>query len=142
MKYKNKHKSTVVAPGKMCLSKLVAVFLLLASSSIAVRAADTPLVQTTSGKVQGFLDTNTTSVPLHKWYGVRFAQDTTGANRWLPPKPYFDGTAIFNATVYGPACLQGRANGGNGTSVQSEDCLRINVIAPVGAKNLPVYIYS
>lgn len=142
MKYKIKHKSTVVAPGKMCLSKVVAVFLLLASSSIVVRAADPPLVQTTSGKVQGFLDTNTTSVPLHKWYGVRFAQDTSGANRWLPPKPYFDGTAIFNATAYGPACLQGRANGGNGTSVQSEDCLRINVIAPVGAKNLPVYIYS
>ncbi|KAL0061259.1 hypothetical protein AAF712_011917 [Marasmius tenuissimus] len=49
---------------------------------------------------------------------------------------------IFNATVYGPACLQGRADGGNGTSLQSEDCLRINIIAPAGARNLPVYIYS
>lgn len=33
------------------------------------------------------------------------------------------------------------ADGGNGTSVQSEDCLRINVIAPVNATDLPVYLY-
>lgn len=143
VKYKDKHKVNSEQLRKMYSSKLVAAFLVLASSSIAVRATDPPLVvKTTSGKVQGFLDTSTTSVPLHKWYGVRFAQDTSGANRWLPPKPYFDRTSTFNATAFGPACLQGRANGGNGTSVQSEDCLRINVIAPVGAKNLPVYIYS
>ncbi|KAH8112629.1 carboxylesterase, partial [Phellopilus nigrolimitatus] len=101
------------------------------------------LVSTSSGPVQGFLDTNTTSVALQKWYGVRFAEDTSGVNRWRPPQPFVDTSgAIFNASQFGPACLQGRADGGNGTSVQSEDCLRINVIAPVGAKDLPVYIYS
>lgn len=115
--------------------------LVLARTVVTVGAADSLLVQTTSGKVQGYLDTTTTSVPLHKWYGVRFAQDTSGENRWRPPKAYFDGTSVFNASSFGPACLQGRANGGNGTSVQSEDCLRINVIAPAGAKSLPVYIY-
>lgn len=100
------------------------------------------LVNTTSGKVLGYLDTTTTSVPLQKWYGVRFAQDTSGANRWQPPQPFFDGKDVFNASAFGPACLQGRTDGGNGTSVQSEDCLRVNVIAPVGAKDLPVYVYS
>ena len=35
-----------------------------------------------------------------------------------------------------------RADGGNGTSIQSEDCLRINIIAPANATNLPVYLYA
>ena len=34
-----------------------------------------------------------------------------------------------------------RAYGGNGTAVQSEDCLLINIMAPHNASNLPVYIY-
>ena len=101
------------------------------------------LVSTTSGLVLGYLDNTTTSVPLQKWYGVRYAQDTSGVNRWRPPKPFVDASGeVFNASAFGSACLQGRADGGNGTSVQNEDCLRINVIAPVGAKDLPVYIYS
>lgn len=100
------------------------------------------LVQSTSGPILGYLDDTTVpSTPLQKWYGVRFAQDTSGENRWTPPKP-FTSNEVFNASAFGPACMQGRSNGGNGTSVQSEDCLRINVIAPVGAKDLPVYIYS
>lgn len=118
---------------------------------------------TTSGVVEGFVDDTTTpQTPLLKWLGVRFAQDTSGKNRWKPPQPYrsiLD--VVFNASEYGPACLQGRwavqltqhsparltqctirADGGNGTAIQSEDCLRINIIAPVNAKNLPVYIYA
>ena len=122
--------------------------ILLQASFIALALAQNPttndplLVSTTSGKIQGFRDTTTTSVALQKWYGVRFAQDTSGQNRWKPPKAFVDTKNVFNASAFGPACLQGRADGGNGTSIQSEDCLRINVIAPEGAKNLPVYLYS
>lgn len=103
-----------------------------------------PPISTTSGKVQGYLDDSTTSTPLQKWYGIRFAQDTSGQNRWRPPQPFKEANpdTVFNATQFGPACMQGRADGGNGTSVQSEDCLRINVISPDGANNLPVYVYS
>lgn len=103
-----------------------------------------PPISTTSGKVQGYLDTSTTSSSLQKWYGIRFAQDTSGQNRWRPPQPLtnVNQDAVFDATQFGPACMQGRTDGGNGTSVQSEDCLRINVIAPMGAKDLPVYVYS
>ncbi|PPQ86399.1 hypothetical protein CVT25_003579 [Psilocybe cyanescens] len=102
-----------------------------------------PIVRTTSGLVRGYVGSTTTPVALNKWLGVPFAEDTSDANRWRPPIPIKTTSQdIFNATVYGPACLQGRADGGNGTSVQSEDCLRINIIAPADAKNLPVYLYS
>lgn len=124
------------------LATFVALTFVAVSASAATVSSDPLVVNTTSGLVRGYLDTNTTSVNLHKWYGVRYAQDTSGENRWQPPKSYYDGDSVFDATAFGPACMQGRANGGNGTSVQSEDCLRINVIAPVGAKGLPVYIYS
>jgi carboxylesterase type B len=104
-------------------------------------------VNTTSGPITGFLDSTTTSTHLLKYYGIRYASSTSGSNRWAPPKPYFD-PDLFNATEFGPACMQGRADGGAGTSVQSEDCLRVNVIVPVldGKGNedglLPVYVYA
>ncbi|KAL5526290.1 hypothetical protein ACEPAF_8013 [Sanghuangporus sanghuang] len=112
--------------------------------AILVSASNPLLVRTTSGPVLGFLDNTTVpTTPLQKWYGIRYAQDTSGARRWRPPKPFVDNSGtVFNASEFGPACMQGRTDGGNGTSVQSEDCLRINVIAPIGAKDLPVYIYS
>ncbi|KAF8058614.1 carboxylesterase [Lyophyllum atratum] len=101
------------------------------------------IVSTTSGRVQGYLDIATTAAPLKKWLGIPYAQDTAAENRWKPPQPIKCASGpIFDATAYGPACLQGRADGGNGTAVQSEDCLRINVIAPRDAKDLPVYLYS
>lgn len=125
----------------MLQSLILFVATLVASVAAAAESTNPLLVKTTSGPVLGYLDTTTTSVPLQKWYGVRYAEDTSGVNRWTPPKP-FTSNEVFNASSFGPACLQGRADGGNGTSIQSEDCLRINVIAPVGAKNLPVYIYS
>ncbi|KAL0576436.1 hypothetical protein V5O48_005541 [Marasmius crinis-equi] len=104
------------------------------------------IVSTTSGKVGGYLDVSVpgVTIPLKKWLGMRYGADTAFENRWRPPQPVVvsDAGEIFDATSYGPACLQGRADGGNGTSIQSEDCLRINIIAPAGAHDLPVYVYS
>ena len=65
------------------------------------------LVSSTSGFVQGFLDTTTTSVPLNKWLGIRYAADTSGKNRWRAPQTVVV-PGVFSASVYGPACLQGR----------------------------------
>ncbi|KAI0031650.1 carboxylesterase [Vararia minispora EC-137] len=121
---------------------LLAVLLLTPLATLGVHAADPLLIRTTSGLVYGYADTATVpGATLNKWYGVHFAADTSGANRWRPPQS-FHSAGVFNASAFGPACLQGRANGGNGTSVQSEDCLRLNIIAPTGARALPVYVYS
>lgn len=88
------------------LAALVAIsFLCPLASADASRSS--LLVSTTSGLVQGFLDTTTTSVALNKWLGVYFAEDTSGANRWTLPKKTFR-PGIQNATAFGPACMQGR----------------------------------
>ncbi|KAI0315930.1 carboxylesterase [Amylostereum chailletii] len=126
------------------MPRLRLLTLLLVSTMFTCVLGDPLVVSTTSGTTQGYLDNTTASpISLQKWYGIRYAQNTSGANRWQPPQPYHDSTnTVFNASSFGPACMQGRADGGNGTSVQSEDCLRVNVIAPVDAKDLPVYIYT
>jgi carboxylesterase type B len=121
----------------VCLSNVAAI-------TPPINASLLPIVHTKFGAVQGFLDNATTPVPLQKWYGIRYGQDTSGTNLWCAPKqPAFD-DLVFNATAFGPACMQRRppATAGAGTEIQSEDCLRVNVIAPLGAKRLPVYIYS
>lgn len=114
------------------------------SGRAAPTASDKFLVHTTSGSVLGFRDNTTISnVSILKWLGIPYAQDTSGANRWRPPQSLrqVPNQTVLVANQFGPACLQGRADGGNGTAVQSEDCLRINVLAPENAKGLPVYIY-
>ncbi|EIN08033.1 carboxylesterase [Punctularia strigosozonata HHB-11173 SS5] len=121
---------------------LVRIFLTSLLGAAAASVGPALLAHTTSGPVQGFMDdTNGTTVQLKKWYGIRYAQDTSGNNRWRPPRPY-SSKATFDGHAFGPACIQAAADGGNGTEVQSEDCLRINVIAPVNASGLPIYLYT
>lgn len=145
--FPNEHKKEVAVSFKsatmLSLIQLVGLALFqTVTLASELEWSESLLVTTTSGRVYGFRDTNTTTVSLQKWYGLRYAQDTSGPNRWNPPKPYSDTINVFNASSFGPACLQGRADGGSGTSDQSEDCLRLNIVSPTGASNLPVYVYS
>jgi carboxylesterase type B len=91
------------------LRSLLALSALLASAAASRESGPRLLVRTTSGLVQGHVDdTNATTVPLLKWFGIRFAADTAGANRFRPPQPVVPAPGIFNATHFGPACLQGQ----------------------------------
>jgi carboxylesterase type B len=78
-------------------------------ASVAAASGPALLVQTTSGLVRGFNDTNTTSVQLQKWYGIRYAADTSGRNRFRPPQPVIPPPGIVDGTKFGPACLQGQS---------------------------------
>lgn len=85
-------------------------FSLVSADANAPQAGNDLLVDTTSGLVQGFLDTNTTDVPLKKWLGIPYADDTSGQNRWRPPQPVkVKSGQIVDASAYGPACMQGRS---------------------------------
>lgn len=86
---------------------------------------------------------------IEYFMGIPYAQDTSGANRFKPPRPYFPapGTRV-DATKPGPACPQALGQGfpplalGSITEV-SEDCLSLNIARPKldGHGPLPVMVW-
>jgi len=81
--------------------------------------------------------------------GVPFAAPPVGALRWRPPQPAAEWRDVRDATRFGPASVQGRPNGltdvvpyGGAPEPTSEDCLTLNVWAPVhGAAPAPVMVF-
>lgn len=81
---------------------------------------------------------------------IPYGQDTGGANRFKPPKPYVPVPhSTIDAQSYGPACPQELGEWllpislSNVTEV-SEDCLNLNVARPKGSSSkdrLPVMVY-
>ncbi|MCJ2141593.1 carboxylesterase/lipase family protein [Methylobacterium sp. E-066] len=103
------------------------------------------LVRTESGEVLG-----TTAHGVRTWRGIPFAAPPVGALRFrrpLPPEPW-QGTR--QADAFGPLPMQKRgfeAIGGAGARTpMSEDCLTINVSAPLadspGLRPVIVWIYG
>ncbi|KAJ9142692.1 Carboxylesterase [Pleurostoma richardsiae] len=86
---------------------------------------------------RGFADSNGNSVFL----GIPFAATTGGKNRWREAQdvPKLLPGTIVNATSFGPTCPQAITS--QYYSRQDEDCLNLNVWAPRGGKNLPVFVY-
>ena len=87
---------------------------------------------------------------IELFLGIPYAQDTSGNNRFKPPRPHvaLPGSTI-DATKPGPACPQPLGQIflplalGNITNV-SEDCLNLNVARPKmeGSRNkLPVMVW-
>lgn len=114
-------------------------------------------VATSSGVLHGFVDTSAPAV--RQFLGVPFAHPPTGALRWLPPTLLSNSTSSVNATSISPSCPQiplsqqtrpdvFSAKGGNQTEFFpienfSEDCLTLNVWAPVSSQSqkLPVLVW-
>ena len=65
--------------------------------------------------------------------GVPYARPPVGELRWRPPQPAAAWTGERDATRVGAICIQPPANGDNGVGPlpMSEDCLTLNVWAPV-----------
>lgn len=93
-----------------------------------------------SGPVTGVSDA---SINARYFKGIPFAATTGGVNRWLPPQPVAPWTTPFDASAFGPGCLQTHHNPDVPT-VQSEDCLNVNVYTPLNAAagaDLPVMVF-
>ncbi len=96
-----------------------------------------PSVQTKSGMVQGLTVANVSS-----FKGIPYAAAPVGEYRWRAPQPVTPWTEVRDATKDCADCPQ-RAWPGS-TSIQSEDCLFLNVWTPATAtkeSKLPVMVW-
>ncbi|KIK58088.1 hypothetical protein GYMLUDRAFT_45639 [Collybiopsis luxurians FD-317 M1] len=85
------------------------------------------------------------------YLGIPYAEPPLGDRRFRAPLPLNTtrieqeaGGLVVDATQYPNFCVQGSTGGGDAGGAGSEDCLKLNVYAPFGAKNgdnLPVLVY-
>jgi para-nitrobenzyl esterase len=90
-----------------------------------------PVVETTSGRVQG-----TTIDGVHRFLGIPYGGDTGGANRFRAPTPPVPWSGVREADAFGPSSWQPSAPnasetlktfGGFAEPSMGEDCLVLNV---------------
>ncbi|KAH6654742.1 acetylcholinesterase precursor [Truncatella angustata] len=81
---------------------------------------------------------------LNIWRGIRYAAAPIGDLRFRGPvEPEITGNSA-QADNFGPPCFQSTAIGVPyypPNAIANEDCLFLNIYAPDGAKDLPVYVY-
>jgi para-nitrobenzyl esterase len=129
------------------ISKICATFLLLPSTTVlaiqalAARAdiygESRPIVEIANGKLQGVASSG-----MVYFKDIPYASPPVGELRWRPPQPAKDWEGMRDASQFGQACPQPLIRGLNSELVPGhEDCLKLNVYGPVGAKNLPVMVW-
>lgn len=91
----------------------------------------------------------TTGDGVEQFQGIKFGEDTSGVNRFVPPKPYSPAAGSeVDATGEGPSCPQatpGCVPFMSDIPYQSEDCLNLRIARPADPslweKPLPVMVY-
>lgn len=92
-------------------------------------------VETRSGRVAGYVNDE-----MLIFKGIPYGADTSGANRFSPPRPPLPWTGVRSARAYGLIAPQDKGTGRLNDeeafifqwndSVEGEDCLRINLWTP------------
>jgi para-nitrobenzyl esterase len=120
------------------LGTLACVLCMVQASFAQETSASAPTVSIKTGKLSGSLASYGGAV----FKGIPFAQPPVGDLRWREPLPAKSWTGIRDATAFGPACVQGGAEGQN----SSEDCLTLNVWTPTWPMKKPaavmIWIYG
>jgi len=124
---------------------------------VSTSAQQPPAVRVDRGELQGVADSGVVS-----YKGIPFAAPPVGDLRWRPPQPTTRWTGVRQAAEFGADCMQGRFSPpppraattpattaspsprSSSERTSSEDCLFVNVWAPVSAapgKKLPVMFW-
>lgn len=118
----------------LCAASLLAMAHAAAAATIG---APTPVIQTTVGPIQGFVQNG-----LNNFLGIPYAQPPVGPLRWKPPVAPAAATTTLQTLAYGNFCPQGLSELSPGGG--AEDCLYLNVQGPANAtagSNLPVLFW-
>ncbi len=103
-------------------------------STPAAASPGDPVIRTNSGRLQGLVGT-----AMIQYLGIPYAAAPAGAMRWTPPTPVSPWTGIFQATQFGNVCTQVDPQDVaviKTKTIGDEDCLFLNVYAPIGKKRL------
>lgn len=101
------------------------------------------------GQLRGVVDANGTHIAFR---GIPFAAPPVGDLRWRPPQAVIPWEGVRVADTFAPMCAQPARPEGSifleyaGEQTTAEDCLYLNVFAPLGADNadgakLPVMVW-
>ncbi|GGX16163.1 carboxylic ester hydrolase [Pigmentiphaga litoralis] len=112
---RRKNKRLAAAGSAMAVTLLVTACGGSDSDDAPASQAPIATVRTASGPVTGAVG------EITSFKGIPYAAPPVGNLRWKAPQPAPAWTTARNATAFGPACIQG------GTTLQSEDCLTLNV---------------
>lgn len=123
------------------MKKSLLYLLIFGCFSLQAQQTNSPVVQTTSGKVKGI-----TEGGISVFKGIPYAAPPVGEFRWRPPQPVKPWVGIFDANKYGSNCAQGGWGAAAGTIQEgsSEDCLYLNLWLPARAEDdakLPVMVW-
>lgn len=120
-----------------CLLALMG--LTLASPVLAQSSPEGLSVRTVEGPVHGAFKGN-----VRVFSAIPYAAPPVGRLRFRPPQPVAVWTAVLEATKTPPACPQAASGDPAGRESRTEDCLYLNLWAPVKAtktKPLPVMVW-
>lgn len=126
----------------MINSNGLAAAVLLALSTTSTHAGfafnePRPIVQIANGKLQGV---ERDGMVMYK--NIPYAAPPVGELRWRPPQPPKNWSGVRDASKYGEACPQPLVFGYTNELVPgNEDCLKLSIYAPKGAKDRPVMVW-
>jgi para-nitrobenzyl esterase len=122
------------------LAPILLLALLVPALGQEAPPTDPTLVRIDSGPITGEVGEG-----VRIYRGLPYAAPPVGPLRWKPPQPVEAWEAPRACTEFGPSCLQpgGYSMGRQRVREQSEDCLTLNVWAPVAraGSKLPVMLW-
>lgn len=111
---------------------------ILINQVIGTTFSNVETVNTSVGTINGFIETtryyNGQEKGTFKFLGIPYAVPPVGNLRFRKPRPAPRFKQPFNATKFGPGCLQNKflmSQWLPGRDYLSEDCLTLNIFAPV-----------